>query len=70
MMSKLSYEDIRRLARSWFAEAREKSAQHETKIAGWKAADGRWNSRSGASRPPFGNDSDSDRGSAGDRGGD
>jgi hypothetical protein len=36
MTSKLSYEDIRRMARVWFNEAREQSVLDDAEIAAWK----------------------------------
>jgi hypothetical protein len=35
-MSGKSYEEVRRLARIWFTEAREKSAQDDAEIATWR----------------------------------
>jgi hypothetical protein len=35
-MSGKSYEEVRRLARIWFTEAREKSAQDDAEIAAWR----------------------------------
>ncbi len=44
MTSRLSYEDVRRLARTWFAEAKEKSDRDEAEISTWKKAHRKWNS--------------------------
>lgn len=47
MASKLSYEDVRRLARTWFAEAREKSNRDEAEVEDWKKEQRKWNSYGG-----------------------
>jgi hypothetical protein len=36
MTSRLSYEEIRRLARTWFDEAREQSVRDNAEVAAWK----------------------------------
>jgi hypothetical protein len=53
MAAKLSYEEVRRLARIWFADAREKSAQDEAEVTAWK------------NEQREGNSSPGDRGSGG-----
>ena len=35
MTSRLSYEEIRRLARAWAADAREQSEQDDAEVAAW-----------------------------------
>lgn len=47
MAAKLSYEEARRLARIWFAEAREKSEQDEAEVTAWKKEQRKWNSFGG-----------------------
>jgi hypothetical protein len=47
MTSKLSYEDVRRLARMWFAEAREKSNRDDADVENWKKEQRKWNSYGG-----------------------
>jgi len=49
MTSRLSYEEIRRLARTWFDEARIKSERDEAEVVAWKkqrpfsgSLDGSW----------------------------
>lgn len=46
MTPKLSYEDVRRLARAWFAEAHEKSEQDDAEVATWTREQRKWNSYS------------------------
>ena len=36
MTSRLSYEEIRRLARTWFDEAREKNVRDDAEVTAWK----------------------------------
>ena len=48
MSAKLSYEDVRRLARIWSAEPREKRDQDEADIAAWTTEQRKSNSLSGA----------------------
>lgn len=47
MAAKLSYEEVRRLARIWFADARKKSEQDETEVTACKNERHKWNSYSG-----------------------
>lgn len=61
MAAKLSYEEVRRLARIWFAEAREKSVQDGAEAVAWTKGQRKWNSCPGGG---------GDGGRSGDRGGD
>ena len=47
MAAKLSYEEVRRLARIWFADAREKSEQDEAEVAAWTTEQGKRDSFGG-----------------------
>jgi hypothetical protein len=60
MAAKLSYEEVRRLARIWFAEAREKGVQDEAEVATWTEEQRKRNSYAGGSGSfaAFGGDSD------------
>ena len=64
MTSRLSYEEIRRLARTWFDEAREKSVRNDAEVMAWKKERPRNNSGGG-----FDWSSSSDSGGRSDGGG-
>ena len=53
MSAKLSYEDVRRLARIWFAQARENSEPDEAEIAAWTTEQRESNSYPGAALSNF-----------------
>jgi hypothetical protein len=61
MTPKLSYEQVRRLARTWFAEAREKSEQDDAEFAAWQKEHRKWNSYDYSGSSPSG-DGNSDGG--------
>ena len=47
MAAKLSYEEVRRLARIWFADAHEKSEQDEAEVTAWTTEQRKWRSFGG-----------------------
>jgi hypothetical protein len=52
-----SYEELRRLARIWFTEAREKSAPDDAEFADWTAERRQWNADGAAAdRAPHADD--------------
>lgn len=63
MSAKLSYEDVRRLARIWFAQPREKNEQDEAEA--WTTEQRQWNSNPDATLGNF--DSSRDGGGDGDQ---
>jgi len=66
-------EELRQLAKSWFSEARQKSAQEETEVKDWLNARRKWSPLSGyysgSSYRSRSDSSDSSDGGGGDSGG-
>jgi hypothetical protein len=66
---KFSEEELRRMAKSWFSEAREKSAQDDAEVSVWKKEIRKWtHSTDSGSGGWFSSDS-GDSGGGGDGGG-